>query len=389
MSRLRKAVLPILVLIVAIAAVAAMMMTTEPPQRQAPEETPARLVRTQTVERQPQRIDVQATGTVIPAESTTLQAQVSGRVTSTSAALEPGSVVREGETLVSIERTDFAAAVAEAEAQLAQAEAELAQERGRSEIARAELERFAEGLEVPVDEALARREPQLAAARAAVKRAQAQLDRARANLARTRLSAPFDALVLEQSVDRGDQVGPQVTLAELVAVDRYWVRASLPIAHLAHVDVPGFNAERGASAVVRQEVGAGQAVEREGEVTRLFGEVTPQGRLAQLLIRVPDPRALEIGGLPLLLDAFVDVTLRGSRERDLIRLSRAHLHENDTVWVFADGVLEIRPVEVVWRAREHVLIDEGLADGEAIVVSPLSSPVDGLRLRRAPGDTDG
>lgn len=381
--------LPILVLVAALAAVAAMMMSAEPPQRQAAEESPARLVRTMAVERSAQRIDVEATGTVVPAESTTLQAQVSGRVTSVSDTLEPGSLVDADETLVTIERTDFVAAVSEAEAQLAQAEAELAQERGRSEIAAAELERFAEGLDVPVDESLARREPQLAAARAAVKRAQAQLDRARANLARTRLSAPFDALVLEESVDRGDQVGPQVALAELVAVDRYWVRASVPIAHLAHIAVPGFNAERGAKAVVRQAIGPEQAVEREGEVTRLFGEVTPQGRLAQLLIRVPDPRGRESGGLPLLLDAFVDVTLRGERAREVIRLPREHLHENDTVWVFADGLLEIRPVEVIWRAREHVLIDEGLRDGEAIVTSPLSSPVDGLRLRRAEDGADG
>ena len=254
--------------------------------------------------------------------------------------------------------------------------------RGRGEVAQAEYERFASGLDVPVDESLARREPQLAAAEAAVKRARAQLDRARADLARTRLSAPFDALVLERSVNRGDRVGPQVTLANLVAVDRYWVRASLPIAHLAEVDVPGFNAEQGSQASIRQQVGPGRAVERSGEVTRLYGGVTPQGRLAQLLIRVPDPRARDSAGLPLLLDAFVDVTLRGNRSRELIRLSREHLHEADTVWIYADGELEIREVEVVWRATDFVLIDDGLRDGERIVTSSLSGPVSGLRLRR-------
>ena len=53
-----------------------------------------------------------------------------------------------------------------------------------------------------------------------------------------------------------------------------------------------------------------------------------------------------------------------------------------TTWGQTDGTLDIRPVGVVWRARDHVLIGEGLDDGEAIVTSPLSGPVAGLRLRR-------
>ena len=388
-SRSWKALLPLLILLAAVAVVAAMMATSEPPARSEATEPAARLVRTTSVERGVHRINVEATGTVMPAESVSLQAQVSGRVVSVSGDLQPGAVVRKDDTLLRIEGTDFEAAVAEAEAQLAQARADLALERGRSEVAAAEFDSFADDLEMPVNEDLARRGPQLASAQAAVKRAEAQLARARANLRRTTLRAPLDALVLEESVDVGSQVGPQTQLARLVAIDRYWVRASLPIAHLAHVDVPGFNAETGSQVVIRQDSGAGNAAQREGTVMRLFGEVTPQGRLAQLLIRVPDPQALDAatGGPPLLLDAFVDVTIRGSRSHDAIRLPREHLHENDTVWVYADGRLEIRPVEIIWRAPEHLLIGKGLSEGERIVTSPLSNPVSGLRIKR-PDDDD-
>lgn len=389
-SRFWKALLPLLILFAAVAVVAMMLSTSEPPARSEAAEPAARLVRTATVARSAQRIDVEATGTVMPAESISLQAQVSGRVVSVSDDLQPGAVVRKGETLLRIEGTDFEAAVAEAEAQLAQARADLALERGRSEVAAAEFDSFAGDLEMPVNEELARRGPQLDSAQAAVKRAEAQLARARANLGRTTLRAPFDALVLEESVDVGSQVGAQTQLARLVAVDRYWVRATLPIAHLAYVDVPGFNAESGSRVVIRQDGGVGGAAQREGTVMRLFGEVTPQGRLAQLLIRVPDPQALEAesGGLPLLLDAFVDVSIRGERELEAIRLPREYLREGDTVWVYADGRLEIRPVDILWREAEHVLIGEGLAEGERIVTSPLSNPVSGLRIKRSDSDDD-
>lgn len=389
-SRFWKALLPLLILLGAVAVVAVMLSIAEPPARSGAAEPAARLVRTATVARSAQRIDVEATGTVMPAESIALQAQVSGRVVSVSDDLQPGAVVREGDILLRIEGTDFEAAVAEAEAQLAQARADLALERGRGEVAAAEFESFAGDLEMPVNEELARRGPQLASAQAAVKRAEAQLARARADLRRTTLRAPFDALVLEETVDVGSQVGPQAQLARLVAVDRYWVRASLPIAHLAYVAVPGFNAESGSPAVIRQDGGAGGAAQREGTVMRLFGEVTPQGRLAQLLIRVPDPRGLtaDAGGLPLLLDAFVDVSIRGARELEAIRLPREQLREGNTVWVYDDGRLEIRPVEILWREAEHVLIGDGLAEGERIVTSPLSNPVSGLRIKRSESDDD-
>ena len=381
-NRSWKALLPLLVLFAAVVVVALMVMSSEPPARHDTGEVPARLVQTATVSRAEHRIDVQATGTVVPAESVVLQPQVAGRVTAISPELEPGALVRRGDVLVQIERTDYEAAVAEAEGQLAQAQADLALERGRGDVAAEEFESFADELDVPVNEALALREPQLATARATVRRDEAALRRARADLDRTRLTAPFDAVVVSKSVDVGAQVTAQSQLAELVAVDRYWVRATLPIAHLSEIDVPGFNAEHGSEAIIRQSVGTGRTVERAGEVTRLFGGVTEQGRLAQVLVRVPDPRARETDGLPLLLDAFVDVTLRGRRSRELIRLPREHLHEGDTVWVFDDGTLDIRSVGVVWRARDHVLIGEGLDDGEAIVTSPLSGPVAGLRLRR-------
>lgn len=381
-----KRFLPVLVLVLAAVAVAVMMATREAPVRADGEEVAARLVRTTTVARSSERIDVEATGTVVPARSVSLQSQVSGRVVATHDNLQPGSLVEEGAVLATIEPTDFEAAVAEAEAQLEQARAELALERGRSEVAAAEFQSYAETLGVPVDESLALREPQLGSARASVKHAEAQLRRARANLERTTIEAPFDALIESESVDVGAQIGPQTQIAHVVAVDRYWVRATLPLGQLPFVSVPGYNAEQGSLAVIEQDAGRLQ-VRRQGRVMRLFGGVTPQGRLAQVLIEVSDPLGRdEPDSLPLLLDTFVDVILQGSRERELFRLPREYLHERDTVWVYADGRLDIRPVEVIWRAREHVLIDEGLENGERIVTSPLNNPVQDLRLKRADGD---
>lgn len=371
--------LPVLVLLAAALAVAALVVTREPPARAETGEPPARLVRTAEVSRDEHRVTIRATGTVTPAREVTLRAEVSGRVERVHERLRPGAVVAAGDTLVYIDPTDFQAAVAEAEARLAQAQAELALERGRSEVAAAEFDAYADDLGAAVDRSLALREPQLQSARAAVKQAEAQLRRARANLERTTIEAPFEALIRAESVDPGAQVGPQSQIAELVAVDRYWVRATLPIAHLPWIAVPGFNAQEGAEATVIQEAGSRRG-RWPGRVAELYGQVTDQGRLAQVLVEVPAPRD---GDVPLLLGTFVDVELRGRESHRLIELPRAYLREQDKVWVYADGRLEIRPVDVVWRAQEHVLVGDGLSDGERVVTSPLNRPVAGMRLRRA------
>lgn len=382
-----KRFLPLIAIIAAIVLVAIMVATREPPPRDEGENTPARLVRTASVTRTPQRIDVLATGTVIPSREVELQPQIGGRVIAVHEQLQPGSVVRKGTVLVTVEPTDFEAAVAEAEAQYARARADLDLEKGRSEVAAAEFESYAESLDVPVDSFLALRRPQYEAAAAAVKQAEARLRRARADLDRTTLEAPFDALVVSESVDVGAQIGPQTRVARLVSADRYWVRATLPIEHLSFVAVPGFNAEEGARATIIQDAGA-LRIRREGRVLRLYGEVTPRGRLAQLLIEVTDPLARDTDRdvLPLLLDSFVNVELQGRGERELIRLPREYLRERDTVWVYDEGNLNIRPVDVIWRAPEYVLIESGLEDGERVVTSPLTNPVQGLRLKQTQDD---
>ena len=45
------------------------------------------------------------------------------------------------------------------------------------------------------------------------------------------------------------------------------------------------------------------------------------------------------------------------------------------------GNLDIRPVEIAFRARDHVLVTAGVSSGEQLVISNLPSPVQGMALR--------
>lgn len=389
--RMVRLLLPVLILGLAGAVVAWLVATREAPERVTGEPR-AVLVETRVVARRDHRLDVHAQGTVTPAREVALQPRVQGRVVEVHPDLAPGGLVREGEVLVTLDEADFRLAVERSAAALTEAEARLAQERGRQEVAEAEWQAFEEGLDdVPRDRRLALRVPQRQAAEAAVRTARANLERARLDLERTRVRAPFDALVRSRDVDLGAVVSPQARVAELMGVDRFWVRITLPVRHLGRVDIPGINAEQGARVTVRHRVGT-QRIDREGRVLHLLGDLEPEGRMARLLAVIPDPLGLDGAGgaLPLLADAFVDVAIQGNTTLPLVEIRRAHLRGGDRVWVLGDdGRLQVREVEVAWRRPETVLIRAGLEDGERLVTSRIGSPVDGMRLRTAGDDDDG
>jgi hypothetical protein len=67
---------------------------------------------------------------------------------------------------------------------------------------------------------------------------------------------------------------------------------------------------------------------------------------------------------------------------DVVRLNRDHLRQNDTVWVMADGKLDIRDVNVVFRDAEYAYIRSDLDEGEHVVTTSLATVTQGLALRR-------
>jgi hypothetical protein len=45
------------------------------------------------------------------------------------------------------------------------------------------------------------------------------------------------------------------------------------------------------------------------------------------------------------------------------------------------GTLSIRPVSILFRDEESVLINQGISAGEQLIVSNLTAPVDGMQIR--------
>jgi len=327
------------------------------------------------------RVEIDATGTVQAARDVQVTSEVGGRVEAVAPDFIPGGRVKAGDALIRLEAERFELAVDQARANLARARSDLALEQGRVEVAEREWTLFDR---TDADGALARRKPQLAAARATVKSAEAQLRDAQLNLERSTITAPFDGVVQSETVEAGQVVNAGQQLGRLLGDDVFHVLASVPVDRLQWLPLPTADGSAGAAADIRQPNTTGA---REGRVIRVLGDLDPEGRMARLLLEVPEPLS---GPTPLLVGAFVDVALHGRELIDTIAIPRAALIGSNAVWrVNDDNALEKTSLTITWRSDDAVFIRSGsggLNDGDRILKTRIPLAVEGMHVRIAGDD---
>ncbi|NQT51898.1 efflux RND transporter periplasmic adaptor subunit, partial [bacterium] len=149
--------------------------------------------------------------------------------------------------------------------------------------------------------------------------------------------------------------------------------------------IPRKKGDAASSVRIHDEAAWGKDAHRTGTVLRLASALEAEGRMARLLVAVPDPLALrkENAGKPtLLLGSYVRVEIDGVDLPDVVALPRDRLHDGDHVWVMdANKRLDIRKVAIEFRGRDRVLIADGLKTGERLIVTDLAAPVQSMPLR--------
>ena len=356
------------------------LIMTKPEAKRRPVSIAAPLVEYVEVSPQSTEITIDTTGTVIPAREVSLQSQVSGVVVWANANLVPGALVKAGDVLVRIDPRDYELAVNQQRVSLTKAQVELETEQGRAEVARREWELLKGDISyTETGRDLALRKPQLVNARAGVEAAASALKKAELDLERTVIHAPFNAVIMSENVDVGQLVSPGGIIATLAGSDTFRVQASLNSDELTWIDIPGVNAAKGSQARIIQLFGD-KKNNHTGEVEQLVSQVEAKGRMAQVLIRVPDPFKGK-SEMPLLLGAYVSARIAGKSLEDVYVIQSEALREGDKVWLLTkENTLAIKDVQVVRRQRTEVLV-KGLSPRDRLITSRISAPVDGMGLR--------
>ena len=367
--------------LVAAAAVAFVLVATkeEPPRAEKPLE--GTLVEVIQINTSRHDVELRAKGTVVPAMEIVLQPELDGRVIWQSSELVAGGRFKADQPILRIDPRDYQLAVESHRSQVNRAKLDLSIEARRGEVAKREWSSFGEMDVSDEQRALAQREPQLEASRLALEAAQSSLKKARLDLTRTTLRAPFNAMVVTESVDRGQLINPQTSVARLVGTDNYHVQVSVPVSSLRTARVRTAD-EPGSKAKILQQVGQ-ETIERPGEVIRQLPDLGPGGAMARLLLNIENPLG-QRGDLPLLLGSFVDVAIGAQPIDNAIRLPRVALRNGRNVYVMNDeNLLEIREVQIAWTQPDAVLVTGGLGPNERVITSRISTPVPNMLLRTA------
>lgn len=387
-ENLIRILIPLIILGTAIGA-ASYLKSSGPKTKKRPPTKLIPVVQVNTLQPSSYPVIISAMGTVIPAREMVLKPRVSGEIVEVHPEFTEGGLLQKDMQVLQIDPEDYRLNRSQKQSAVTDAEYALKLELGHQSVAQREWE-LLNGTKPQQEEELelALRKPHLDKARADLAAAQADLKKAVLELERTRITAPFNAMVRSKSVDLGSQVTPQEPLAELVGTDAYWIRISVPVDRLAWIQIPTKAGDSGSQARIVYS----QGHECHGTVIRLMGDLSEEGRMARILVEVKDPlglTALNNNRPPLLIGEYVRVKIEGRQLDDVFQIPRSALRDNSRVWIVRKNhTLEIRPVNPIWRDADVVLIKNGLAPGEKLIVSDLPAPVAGVKLRIADAQTD-
>jgi multidrug efflux pump subunit AcrA (membrane-fusion protein) len=209
----------------------------------------------------------------------------------------------------------------------------------------------------------------------------AEVQKAQLNLSRTRIRAPFNAIIRTKYVDIGSQVSGQEKLAVLVGADEYWIQASIPVDRIDWMMIPRRPAEPGSAVRILHRTGH----EIAGTVIKLLGDLGSEGRMARILVEVKDPLNLktrEENRPVILIGEYVKIEIEGRNLQNVYRIPRTALRDNSRIWVVnQDSKLDIRSVETLWRDAKTVLLREGLEPDDQLIVSDLPAPINGMPVQ--------
>lgn len=337
------------------------------------------------------QITVEAQGEVRPRREIVVAPQISGRIAYVSPDFIDGGFIKQGQLLVRVEAADYELAVVRARSGVAAAEQALAREIAEAELARQDIE----DLGVTDASPLARREPQLAQARAALDSAKAQLKDAELALERTAVYAPFSGRVYERNVDIGQVVATGQSLGRIFANDVVEVsmplddeemgRLGLPLAFASSADHPG-------PKVTFSAVVGGVQRHWTGEVVRTAAAVNSQTRQINVIAELKDPYGKGADdGAPMAPGLFVTAVIEGKTIPDVLIAPRASLRGEDRVFIGDPdtGKLSIRKVDLIYSDPNGAYVRSGVEEGEFAITSPIQAAFDGMNITVMERQPDG
>jgi membrane fusion protein, multidrug efflux system len=337
--------------------------------------TPATVpVGTVSAERKPIAKTLDFVGRVEAINRVQIKARVTGYLD--AVLFKEGDPIKEGAPIYRIEQGLFQAAVKQAEGALERSKS--AKVLSVVQLQRAEeLLAKASGSVVARDQALAADEQ----AKGAILEAEANLQSAKINLGYTEIVAPISGKISRTNLTKGNVVGPDSgTLTTIVSQDPMYV--TFPVSQREFLRAQQSGSQGNIQSIkVRLRYSDGSLYDQLGEIN--FVDVTVDRSTDTVLVRatLPNPKSGLIDG------QLVKVDLEsGTPEEKIVIPQSALIADQEGVYVFvvSDGKAAVKRIKTGSESGTGVVIDEGLSEGEQIIIEGLQNVRPGTPVRATP-----
>ncbi len=327
--------------------------------------------------------DIQSQGGVVPRTKTTLISEVSGVVTHVSDKFHVGGFFKKGEVLLAVDDITYQVALLRAQAQLESAQAVLIEEQARSQ--QAEEEWLLTGKTLEQAPILALRSPQLKKAQAGVLAAQADLREAKVKLVRTKIIAPYDAMLTAKQVDIGQYVTMGTSLANTFAIDYAEVRLPVKQRDLAFLNLSRIHQaiEQGANVELFYQLDDKKYV-WNAKVTRYEGVVDSTSRVHYFVAQIDDPYGVLANNKhdEIRIGTFVNAKVTGKNVANVTAIPLSAVYSGDTVYlVDSDNRLFIQKIKVLRNDANFAYSTDVFPTDKRLILTKLATPISNMKLR--------
>lgn len=364
---MRKIILSVIGILLIILASFAAKAIIDSNVQETPEVTEVRKnVFVETVRNRNVPIVVSANGTLTALQKVDLYAEVEGVFSSSSKQFRPGQSYRKGQVLLKIDAAEFSARVRSEKSELYNMIASVMPDlRIDYPDAYGKWQDYLNNFEVnetldPLPEAETNQEEYFINGRGIVS-AYYNIKNLEERLRKYVITAPFDGVLTEASVNRGSLVRPGQKLGEFIDPSIYELEVSVA------KNFTEFLQEGQDVALSNLE----NTRKFTGTISRINSRVDRQSQTIRVFIRVEDENVRE--------GMFLQANIFAREQKNAIAIPRELLVDRSSVYVVNDNVLELVEVDPVYYSNKSVVI-KGLEDGTQLVSAPVPGAYSGLKV---------
>lgn len=327
-------------------------------------------------------------GTVRSYYQTEVSSLVAGEIIHISPRFQTGESVRKGEVLVEINSADYLANIALQKANISKAQETLLTEQARGRIARSDWQSSGRKLDDASPYTL--RIPQQEAAQAAVDSAKAALDKAELDLKRTKVIAPYDAIIQTRDASPGSIIGIGTPLGKLIAREKAEVRLPLTPDEVMQLKLPlAFrlpeNEKVDTNRLIEVELSAPAypGVSWKAQITRTEASVDSKNQVIYVIAEIDAP--FDSSKSPLPIGTFVKARMQGRDLPDTLSLPETSIIDDHYVWI-VDQTSKLRrqPIERIYSTKGTVIAklpSDAPSNQLSISIRPLPSFRNGQEVK--------